>query len=143
MSIMSNPAISCGAVVYKKDQDKTLVLLVQQSGSISGWGIPKGHMEPGETYIKTAIREVKEETGIDIKVLTRLPHVMIKRKNYKKIVVPYLAIQLKDVPPRCDHEMSEVVRAEWFDIDSLPEIYPYQKPILDAAKLILGGYVNG
>jgi hypothetical protein len=68
---------------------------------------------------------------------------MIKRKNYKKIVVPYLAIQLKDVPPRCDHEMSEVVRVEWFDIDSLPEIYLYQKPILDAAKLILGGYVSG
>jgi len=140
---MSNPAISCGAVVYKKDQNKIYVLLVKQSGSIVGWGIPKGHMEPGETHIKTAIREVKEETGIDIKILTRLPHVMIHRKSYKKVVVPYLAVQLNDVPPRCDHEMSEVVEVGWFDIDFLPQIYPYQKPILDAAKLILGGYVNG
>jgi len=137
------PAISCGAVVYKKEQGKTFVLLVKQSGHTLGWGIPKGHMEPGETYSKTAIREVKEEAGIDIKILTRLPHATLTRKNYKKIVVPYLAIQIDDSVPRCDHKMSEVVDVKWFDAEFLPQIYPYQKPIIDAAMLILGGYVNG
>jgi 8-oxo-dGTP pyrophosphatase MutT (NUDIX family) len=29
------------------------------------WGLPKGHVEPGETLAETAIREVREETGIE------------------------------------------------------------------------------
>jgi bis(5'-nucleosidyl)-tetraphosphatase len=140
---MLKTVISCGAVVYKKEEEKTYILLVKQSGPIPGWGIPKGHMEPGETYIKTAIREVKEETGIDIKILTRLPHVILEKRNYKKVVVPYLATQTKNLIPRCDHKLSEVVDVRWFDIDCLPQIYVYQKPIIDAAMLILGGYLDG
>jgi len=140
---MLKTVISCGAVVYKKDQGKTFILLVKQSGPIPGWGIPKGHMESGESYIRTAIREVKEETGADIKILTRLPHVILQKKNYKKIVIPYLAIQTKNSIPRCDHKMSEVIDVRWFDIELLPQIYSYQKPIIDAAMLMLGGYLDG
>jgi len=139
---MSNPAISCGAVVYKKDQNKIYVLLVKQSGSIVGWGIPKGHMEPGETYIKTAIREVKEETGVTIKILTRLPHVTFEKRTYTKVVIPYLAIQTCNTTPTHIHQNSEVSEAKWFDINNLPAIYYYQKPIIDAALLILEGYVK-
>jgi len=140
---MLKTVISCGAVVYKKDQGKTFILLVKQSGPIPGWGIPKGHMESGESYIRTAIREVKEETGADIKILTRLPHVILQKKNYKKIVIPYLAIQTKNSIPCCDHKMSEVIDVRWFDIEFLPQIYSYQKPIIDAAMLMLGGYLDG
>jgi len=139
---MPKSTISCGAVVYKKDQGSTWVLLVKQNGNNPGWGIPKGHMERGENYITTACREVKEETGLDIKVITRLPHVTLEKNSYKKVVVPYLAIQTCDSEPRCDHTASEVVDVKWFDIDSLPPIYVYQRPILDAACLILGGYVG-
>lgn len=139
---MSKTAISCGAVVYKKDKGNTLILLVKQAGKNPGWGIPKGHMEPGETYLTTAIREVKEEAGIDIKIVTRLPHVIMKKNSYKKIVIPYLATQSCDSEPRCDHESSEVVDVKWFNIDFLPPIYSYQKPIIHAAILILGGYVG-
>jgi len=140
---MSKTAVSCGALVYKKDQGKTWILLVKQAGNNPGWGIPKGHMEPGESYTATALREVNEETGINIKILTRLPHVTIKRKNFTKTVVPYLAVQTCNSKPRCDHTASEVVDVQWFDMDSLPIIYDYQKPIIDAAMLILGGYING
>jgi len=139
---MLKTVISCGAVVYKKEHGKTFVLLVKQSGPVPGWGIPKGHMEPGETYLRTAIREVKEETGTDIKILTRLPHVVLEKKNYRKIVIPYLAVQTKNSIPRCDHKMSEVIDVKWFDIECLPQIYSYQKPIMDAAMLVLGGYLD-
>lgn len=30
------------------------------------WGFPKGHMEDGKTEIQTALREVKEEVGLDV-----------------------------------------------------------------------------
>ena len=32
------------------------------------WGFPKGHMEDGETEIETALREVKEEVGLDVEI---------------------------------------------------------------------------
>jgi len=129
---------SCGAVVYKKRPHGSQILLIKQFAKDDAWGIPKGHMESGETYTETAIREVKEETGIDIKIITQLPHVSIIRKKSKKIVVPFLAIQTCDNQPRSDsNEASEVVAAEWFSTESLPGIYHYQQPIIDAALILL------
>ena len=55
---------SCGAIVL--DEDKVLVIK-HNAGHV---GFPKGHIEGTETEEETAIREVKEETGIDIKVDT-------------------------------------------------------------------------
>lgn len=53
---------SCGAVIF--DNDK--VLLIQQ---VAGhWGFPKGHVEEGETEVETAIREIKEETNLDVEI---------------------------------------------------------------------------
>jgi ADP-ribose pyrophosphatase YjhB (NUDIX family) len=128
---------SCGTVVYKKQADQTHILLVKQFKNDTGWGIPKGRMEAGETYTETAVRETQEETGVDVQIITQLPHVTIIRKNYKKVVVPFLAIQLGDDEPVCDHKNSEVADVKWFDLHALPEIYNYQRPIIDAAFLLL------
>ena len=55
---------SCGAVVYcQKDNDIKYVLVCERSGY---WVFPKGHMEEGESEYDTALREVKEETGLDV-----------------------------------------------------------------------------
>jgi 8-oxo-dGTP pyrophosphatase MutT (NUDIX family) len=110
---------------------------VKQSTNDESWGIPKGHMEYGETYVETAVRETFEEAGIDIKIITQLPHVFITRKKYKKIVIPFLAIQTCDREPSSGHEASEVVEARWFDIKKLPPLCSYQRPIFDAALLML------
>lgn len=53
---------SCGCIIV--DDDK--VLLIQQNKG--HWGFPKGHVENDETEIETAIREVREETNIDVEV---------------------------------------------------------------------------
>ena len=57
---------SCGAIVFREINNELRVLLVQHSAS--HWSFPKGHVENGETDCETAIREVKEETGIDIEI---------------------------------------------------------------------------
>lgn len=139
---MFKQIISCGAVVYKKDAIGTSILLIKQTGNSPNWGIPKGHMERNENYMATACREVKEETGVDIKIVTRLPHVILVKNTYKKIVIPYLAIQTCSSTPHCDNVASEVVDVQWFNINSLPPIYAYQRPIIDAACLILRGYAD-
>lgn len=54
-------AISCGGIVIYRW--KILLLYKNQNGKYLGWVLPKGTVEPGETYRQTALREVQEETG--------------------------------------------------------------------------------
>ena len=135
---MSTVNFSCGAVVYRHTGSVPQILLIKQSLSDDSWGIPKGRMEAGETYTETAIRETLEEAGIDIRVIMQLPHAYIERKNYRKVIVPFLAVQTCDREPRTDHENSEVVQVGWFDTINLPRIYYHQRSIIDAALIVLG-----
>ena len=54
---------SAGGVVYRKDDAGPLFLLIRDS--YQNWGFPKGHVETGERAEDAALREVREETGID------------------------------------------------------------------------------
>ena len=58
-------ATSCGGVVIFRG--KILVLYKNYKNKYEGWVLPKGTVEAGEEYKETALREVKEETGLDVK----------------------------------------------------------------------------
>ena len=58
---------SCGAVVINREDEETRYLLIANPAGI--WGFPKGHMEAGETERETALREIREETGLDVQFL--------------------------------------------------------------------------
>ena len=58
---------SCGFIVYKRINNQNYYLLIKSTnGDI---GFPKGHMENGESEIETAVRELKEETNVDVEPL--------------------------------------------------------------------------
>ena len=53
---------SAGAVLYTViDGERRYVLVREKNGS---YGMPKGHVEAGETLAETALREIREETGV-------------------------------------------------------------------------------
>ena len=54
---------SCGCIIIK---NKKVLLVYEKNRNF--WGFPKGHMEDGETEIETALREVKEEVGLDVEI---------------------------------------------------------------------------
>ena len=54
---------SCGVIPYRIVDSRRQYLLVYESFS-KCWSLPKGHMEPGETELQTALRELQEETGL-------------------------------------------------------------------------------
>ena len=59
---------SCGAIViYRSDNNYRILLVKNHNGR--NFSFPKGHVEKGETEQQTAIREVKEETGLDIEII--------------------------------------------------------------------------
>lgn len=56
--------LSCGVIPYRMEQDSPRYLLCHQRGS-GTWSFPKGHMDAWETEEETALRELKEETGLE------------------------------------------------------------------------------
>ncbi|MBO4865844.1 MAG: NUDIX domain-containing protein [Ruminococcus sp.] len=59
---------SCGAIVYTIENEQIKYLIVEEiSGSHS---FPKGHMENEETEEETALREIREETDLDVELFT-------------------------------------------------------------------------
>lgn len=58
---------SCGGVVFTEKDNKRLYVIIK---SIEGfYGFPKGHVEVGETERETALREIKEEVGLDVEII--------------------------------------------------------------------------
>lgn len=55
---MSVTKIAGGVVLNERGE----VLVVSQNGD--SWSLPKGHIDPGETPLQAAVREIKEESGI-------------------------------------------------------------------------------
>ncbi|WP_017470441.1 NUDIX domain-containing protein [Amphibacillus jilinensis] len=53
------------AVIILNEENQ---VLLQKRADVGRWGIPSGHVEIGETVSEAAIREVKEETNLDIKI---------------------------------------------------------------------------
>ena len=48
--------------------DESNRVLLQKRSDVGLWGIPSGHVEPGETVAQAAVREVFEETGLNIRI---------------------------------------------------------------------------
>ncbi|MBR6028759.1 MAG: NUDIX domain-containing protein [Clostridia bacterium] len=62
---------SAGGVLFTEREGRRLYVLVEEKdGHI---GLPKGHVEPGETLTQTALREIREETGLRAEVLPLRP----------------------------------------------------------------------
>lgn len=60
-------ATSCGGVVIFRG--KVLLLYKNYKNRYEGWVLPKGTVEKGETYDVTALREVKEESGVTANIV--------------------------------------------------------------------------
>lgn len=99
---------SCGCIVF----DGNKILLVKQTQG--HWGIPKGHVEENETEHETAIREVKEETNIDVEIEGegRYTENYVTDKGVQKEVVYFIARKVGGSVAAQEAEIKEI---EWLN----------------------------
>ena len=91
--------VSCGAVVFTRTAEGIRYVIIR---SLEGfYGFPKGHMEMGETEQETALREIREEVGLKVRLLDGFREVheylMPKKPGAMKRVVYFLA-EYEDQP---------------------------------------------
>lgn len=95
---------SCGIVVF--DDDNVLVVRMLDGH----YGFPKGHVENNETEEETAIREVKEETNCDVKIITGFREVITysPKEGVMKDVVYFVGNPITKELLSQEGEISEV-----------------------------------
>jgi 8-oxo-dGTP pyrophosphatase MutT (NUDIX family) len=54
-----------GGIVFRREHGEIAILLVRGKRDPTAWIFPKGHVEPGESEAETALRETREEAGVD------------------------------------------------------------------------------
>lgn len=110
------------------------------------WDLPGGRLETGEADIECAIREAKEETGLEIEIIRKTGRYY--RPLYQDIQHIFIG---KIMGGRQIHTGSETVRLEWFPLNKLPllmvpnrkaQIFDYlrkreqQDTVIEDSKLI-------
>jgi ADP-ribose pyrophosphatase YjhB (NUDIX family) len=101
--------------VVRDDAGRVLLLRHRMWPPEKPWGLPTGYANKGEEFQKTIVREVKEETGLDVKV-GRLVHL---KSGYKlRIEVAYEALV---VGGSLNLDNFEILEAQWFTPTELPD----------------------
>lgn len=128
---------SCGAVTWMPSGSTAKVLLIKQFANDDVWGMPKGHINEGEDIMACAVREVREETGVDVSLLERLPDCQSLSRKKHKTVVTFLAVpkDLDATEPNHTGEHSEVDDAKWFTLEEAAGLrfIAYQSPVINEA----------
>lgn len=104
---------AAGAVCWREDKNDFLVALIHR-GRYQDWTFPKGKVDKGETLAEAAVREIKEETGLKVKLGVPLETVSYPLDKTKTKVVHYWAAKVTDKALakskfKPDEEVSEVV----------------------------------
>jgi 8-oxo-dGTP pyrophosphatase MutT (NUDIX family) len=100
-----NELRSCGVLIVRGDPIREFLLMRHPTR----WDLPKGHVDPGETDLQCALRELWEETGIPEDAVTIDPefrfslryNVRSKRTGgdtWPKTLMIYLGTLVRDVP---------------------------------------------
>ncbi|MBQ9120786.1 MAG: NUDIX domain-containing protein [Clostridia bacterium] len=128
---------SCGAVVYTQDGGTRKYVIIR---SIEGFcGFPKGHVEKGETDQMTALREIKEETGLYVTLIDGFqtmdehPHIREGRPPVMKQMVYFLAEFHGQTPQPQLSEVSEILLMTYEEAMAVFE-YESTKRILTEAR---------
>ena len=107
---------SCGALVLRRDEDGKRYILMIRHKAGGHRSFPKGHMERGETEYMTAVREVYEETSVQIRINTKFRETVrySPLPGVSKEVVYFLTTtEQEQIRP----QEGEIAEVEWVPVE--------------------------
>lgn len=115
---------SCGAIILKHDCKQLQVLLLKHKAG--HWAFAKGHVEGGETEEQTALREIKEETNLNVQLDTNF-RATVKyspMEDVEKEVVYFIAYKLEgnETP-----QLEEISQIKWLNIEESINTVTYEQ----------------
>lgn len=118
---------SCGGVIFYKTKQNTKVLLVKNNNG-RYWSFPKGHIEEGENEQQTAIREIKEETGLDVTLVDGFREISeyCPFGKIRKRVVFFLARAFTDNVKIQEEEIDSYI---WVDLQQARKMCSYDNDL--------------
>jgi len=129
-------------VVVRQLRGRPVLAAIRPAGKPEGtWALPKGLIGPGERAELTALREVKEETGVEGTPVEKLGDVRYVytwagERVFKVVsffLFRYRAGRLGDIPPEHAHEVAEV---RWLPLEEAPQLLAYKGEREMAAKAL-------
>lgn len=135
--------ISAGGIVVRAKKNSVRIALIREGSTIS-YVLPKGHVEPGETPLMAAQREIEEEAGLsDLTLLADLgtrERLDFSKRSWKIThYFVFLTMQVKGKPtdPQIEYH------TEWFRIEKLPDFFwPEQKELIESHRNQIATLVN-
>ncbi len=122
-------AVSAGGVVARKVDGRIQVALVGDTLR-DAWYLPKGGLDKGETIEQAALREVNEETGLEVRMVKPIRAIEYwfyarGARVHKK--VHYFLME----PTGGDFSLrdKENDRADWFDLERALEVMSYENEV--------------
>ena len=117
---------SAGGLVVRRMRGRHYIAAVRvKEGRVLA--LPKGHIEPGEKGAETAIREVREETGIDSLMVEKLDDIRYwyMRDGTRVLkVVSFFLLRYRSGSVR-NYQRAEVDGAEWIPLEEAPRRLAY------------------
>jgi 8-oxo-dGTP pyrophosphatase MutT (NUDIX family) len=139
--LRSATATSAGGVVSRRNGGRIeIVVGRRRRDHDSTWTLPKGTPNPGESTEETAVREVTEETGLDVRIVRFLDSIhysfVQRRTRIDKTVHYYLMEPAGGDLSRHDREFEEV---RWVALDDAPAVltFPTERALAEKALAAL------
>jgi 8-oxo-dGTP pyrophosphatase MutT (NUDIX family) len=118
---------SAGGIVVRGDETVVIVPTRRGAQGQRVLALPKGHVDPGETPDQTALREVREETGVDAELVERLGEVRYfyqraGKRIFKRVTFYLFAYRGGSLD---DHD-DEVEEARWMPLEQATRALSYE-----------------
>ena len=127
------PAVTADCVVITREEEPKVLLIQRANDPYKGcWAFPGGFMDMDETTEQCAIRELKEETGLDVTDIKQIGcYSKVDRDpRGRTITVAYLAIIDESVEVT---GLDDAAKAEWFPLSAIPLLaFDHEEILSDA-----------